>query len=135
MIDSVQPEKRANIALRRYHWFPWFTTCGKVSAQGRGQTTSSPPFFLRDSRASERARKSSRGLSPRRVSLFLAWANFHARSRFVRSTIPEEKWGTTRSLGRGRWAVSQKLIMIHSLCSSFNYIILSTSPQGSSIAV
>ena len=23
---------------------------------------------------------------------------FHARSRFARSTIPEEKWGTTRSL-------------------------------------
>ena len=28
----------------------------------------------------------------------LAWGNFHARSRFVRSTIPEVKWGTTRSL-------------------------------------
>ena len=29
---------------------------------------------------------------------FLAWGDFHARSRFARSTIPEEKWGTTRSL-------------------------------------
>ena len=37
-------------------------------------------------------------LSPRRVSPFLAWVDFHARSRFARSTIPEEKWGTTRSL-------------------------------------
>ena len=37
-------------------------------------------------------------LSPRRVSPFLAWRDFHARSRFARSTIPEEKWGTTRSL-------------------------------------
>ena len=37
-------------------------------------------------------------LSPRRVSFFLAWGDFHARSRFARSTIPEEKWGTTRSL-------------------------------------
>ena len=37
------------------------------------QTTSSPPFFLR--------------------------GDFHARSRFARSTIPEKKWGTTRSLG------------------------------------
>ena len=37
-------------------------------------------------------------LSPRRVSPFLAWGDFHARSRFTRSTIPEEKWGTTRSL-------------------------------------
>ena len=31
---------------------------------------------------------------------FLAWGDFHARSRFARSTIPEEKWGATRSLGR-----------------------------------
>ena len=37
-------------------------------------------------------------LSPRRVSPFLAWVDFHARSRFARSAIPEEKWGTTRSL-------------------------------------
>ena len=29
---------------------------------------------------------------------FLAWVDFHARSRFARSTIPDEKWGTTRSL-------------------------------------
>ena len=39
------------------------------------------------------------------VSPFLAWVDFHARSRFARSTIPEEKWGTTRSLewkGEGR---------------------------------
>ena len=27
--------------------------------------------------------------------------DFHARSRFVRSTLPEEKWGTTRSLTQG----------------------------------
>ena len=32
------------------------------------------------------------------MSPFLAWVDFHARSRFARSTIPEEKWGTTRSL-------------------------------------
>ena len=32
------------------------------------------------------------------MSPFLAWGDFHACSRFVRSTIPEEKWGTTRSL-------------------------------------
>ena len=37
-------------------------------------------------------------LSPRRVSPFLAWGDFHARSRFARSTIPEGKWGTIRSL-------------------------------------
>ena len=33
------------------------------------------------------------------VSSFLAWGDFHARSRFACSTIPEDKWGTTRSLG------------------------------------
>ena len=37
-------------------------------------------------------------LSSRRVSPLLAWGDFHARSRFARSPIPEEKWGTTRSL-------------------------------------
>ena len=37
-------------------------------------------------------------LSPRRVPPFLVWGDFHARSRFARSTIPEEKWGTNRSL-------------------------------------
>ena len=73
---------------------------------------SGPPFFLRDSKASEtrsrvkitHARKGDtrRGEtifpSSRRVSPFLARADFHARLRFARSTIPEEKWGTTRSL-------------------------------------
>ena len=37
-------------------------------------------------------------LFPRRVSPFLQWGDFHARSSFARSTIPEENWGTTRSL-------------------------------------
>ena len=32
------------------------------------------------------------------MSPFLAWGDFHERSRFARPTIPEEKWGTTRSL-------------------------------------
>ena len=35
---------------------------------------------------------------PRRVLPLLAWGDFHARSPFARSTVPEEKWGTTRSL-------------------------------------
>ena len=34
------------------------------------------------------------------MSPFLAWGDFHVRSRFARSTIPEEKWGTTSSLAR-----------------------------------
>ena len=33
-----------------------------------------------------------------RVSPFLARGDFHAHSRFARSTIPEEKWGSIRSL-------------------------------------
>ena len=33
------------------------------------------------------------------MSPFLVWGDFHACSRFARPTIPEEKWGTTRSLG------------------------------------
>ena len=60
------------------------------------QTTSSPSFFLRDSRAYEtRARvKITTREKTRSVSPFLARGDFHARSRFARSTIPEEKWGT-----------------------------------------
>ena len=38
------------------------------------------------------------GREKNEVSPFLAWVDFHARSRFVRSTIPEEKRWTTRSL-------------------------------------
>ena len=50
-----------------------------------------PPFFHRHSRASEtRARVKTTPREKRR--------DFHARSRFAHSTIPEEKWGTTRSL-------------------------------------
>ena len=49
-------------------------------------------------------------LSPRRVSPFLAWGDFHARSRFARSTIPEEKWGPFLAWGdfhaRSRFARS-----------------------------
>ena len=36
-------------------------------------------------------------IAPLRLA-FLAWVDSHARSRFARSTIPEEKMGTTRSL-------------------------------------
>ena len=36
-------------------------------------------------------------LSPPRVA-FSRVGDFHARPRFAHSTIPEEKWGTTRNL-------------------------------------
>ena len=39
---------------------------------------------------------------PAACRLFFAWGDFHARSRFARSTIPKEKWGTTRSLQASR---------------------------------
>ena len=41
---------------------------------------------------SPHARKARRGASPVRLA-FLAGGDFHARSRFAHSTIPEEKWG------------------------------------------
>ena len=44
-----------------------------------------------------------RDSEPRRVSPFLACGDLHARSRFARSTILEEKWGTTRSLSAYRY--------------------------------
>ena len=54
----------------------------------------------------EQAKREHTGKSPhtrkgntqRGVSPFLVWGDFHAHSNFARSTIPEEKWGTTRSL-------------------------------------
>ena len=46
----------------------------------------------------ERAKRERAGKSPHRASPFLAWGDFHARSRSARSTIPEGKWRTTRSL-------------------------------------
>ena len=60
-------------------------------------------FSLRDKRASEtrvrvKITTHEKGLAtgsernpPRRVSPFLVWDDFHARSRFAPSTIPEEK--------------------------------------------
>ena len=44
-------------------------------------------------------------LSPPSVA-FLTWGDFHARSCFARCTIPEEKWGTTRSLVQFKCRIS-----------------------------
>ena len=43
-----------------------------------------------------------------------AWGDFHARLRLARSTISEEKWGTTRSL------VSQMFRWIIVNCVKYN---------------
>ena len=51
-------------------------------------------------------------LSPRRVSPFLAWGDFHARSRFVRPTIPEEKWGTTSNLSLIKFPITVSVLVI-----------------------
>ena len=42
-------------------------------------------------------RRGERKGRPPRLA-FLTWGDFHARSHFIRSAIPEGKWGTTRSL-------------------------------------
>ena len=44
------------------------------------------------------------------VSPFLAWGDVHSRSCFACSTIPEEKWGTTRSLVSGEEGYSTILL-------------------------
>ena len=48
--------------------------------------------------ASARENHPTREKATRGVSPCLAWSDFHVRSLFARSTIPEEKWGTSRSL-------------------------------------
>ena len=49
----------------------------------------------------ERAWKAPQA-NPSRVSPFLRWGDFHARSRFARSTVLEDKRGTTRNLKNNR---------------------------------
>ena len=73
----------------------WF--CSLTAHCFHAYTTSSPPFFLRDSRASETWARVK--ITPREKRRHAAGREKnHACSRFARSTIPEEKWGTTRSL-------------------------------------
>ena len=55
----------------------------------------------------------------RSVSPFLAWGDFHARSRFARPTIPEEKWATTRSLPRALWWQDFPFSLPHPLTSGY----------------
>ena len=51
------------------------------------------------------------------------WGDFHARSRFAHSTIPEEKWGTTRilfSFGLARLVLHANIHLLWSLIGSNN---------------
>ena len=77
-------------------------------------TTSSPHFSsgMAERAKRERAWKSPHARKARRGSIpplsplhlaFLVWGDFHARSRFARSVIPEEKSGSTRSLLNNRF--------------------------------
>ena len=56
-----------------------------------------------------------------------AWGDFHARSRFARSNIPEGKWGTTRSLSfhLHRFPCWYCLIMNSCLIMKLNFTRLS----------
>ena len=40
-----------------------------------------------------RERRDAPGCEKNECLAFLAWSDFHARSRFARCTIPDEKWG------------------------------------------
>ena len=70
-----------------------------VSRRGGGSSLVVPHFssVIVEHAKRERAWKAPQA-SPRRVSPFLRWGDFHARSRFARSTVLEDKRGTTRSL-------------------------------------
>ena len=75
--------------------FSW----GIVGQAKRERAWKLPRARKGDTRRGERKMRDCRHfLSPWRVPPFLAWGDFHGRSRFARFTIPEEKWGTTRSL-------------------------------------
>ena len=97
--SSVLNSKLLNIPLLRTASGQRSSECTATNELQTALKLSEPPFFLRDSRACEtRAHVKITPRVKRRVSPFLAWGDFHVRSRFARSTIPEEKWGTTRSL-------------------------------------
>ena len=71
------------------------------------------------------------------MSPFLAWGDFHARSRFARSTIPEEKWGTTRSLKQNYhiWRISDLPLSFKSYFGSRLPQLLHVFPLNASTIV
>ena len=78
------------------------------------------------------ARPDHFSLSPPRVA-FSRVGDFHARSRFARSSIPEEKWGTTRSLRQGRQLVDFAGFRDFNNCSSDLIMIYSSHFFNSSL--
>ena len=75
------------------HTVCWGEGPGRGEAEGLGEECVIITLIVEKA-----TRGGERALSPRRASPFLAWGEFHARSRFARSTIPDEEWGTTRIL-------------------------------------
>ena len=64
---------------------------GNNGRRGSSPATTCSPHF--SSGIVEQAKRERAWKSSHRVSLFLAWGDFRARSSFARSTIPEGKWG------------------------------------------
>ena len=60
------------------------------------------------------------------TSIDYEWGDFHARSRFARSTIPEEKWGTTRSLSLVHFSASivDALHSKDAIKSNYNVLVM-----------
>ena len=61
------------------------------------------------------------------MSPFLTWGDFHARSRLARSTISEEKLGTTRSLDPGNPMSQPELKLDENKVFGSNFVLLSNS--------
>ena len=86
------------------YYVPWHLSdsCRRRQVNNGITFTKFGCFFLRERRTSKTrarvkispTRKKRRGGREKNDHVSrLAWGNFHARSRFARSTIPEEKWG------------------------------------------
>ena len=65
------------------------------------------------------------------MSLYLAWGDFHARWRFARSAIPEDKWGTTRSLV----STSIPLVILEQFRNQLNDKIKTINPNRHEIYI
>ena len=93
-----------SLVLARLRIIPYLSS-GIVERAKRKRAWKSPYARKGDMRRGEKKMIFFIFLSPGRVSPFLAYGDFLARSRFARSTIPADKWGTTRSLGFSYWTL------------------------------
>ena len=74
----------------------------------------------------------------------IMWGDFHACSPFARSTVPEEKWGTTRSLilticfqiipinAVGQWSILYSIFHWIGALDTFNFFKLTENVPKSS---